>query len=424
MPTASPSPLRPLRPLVTGCLAALAAPFLVLAAMAARLFRRPQGAKPRTVWGPIPNLGIIYMSRALAGAGYPSESWVYAGDPLVGAERFDRAFQLFPGSNLVSRHFNAYCCFLTVLFRFDLAMFWLAGGFLLETPWIFGEMRLLRLAGIKTVFMPFGSDIAIAEYLGPVREKSLIYDPSLPARAEAVRRKVDFFCRHGDFIIRNVTTGYVPRCDAFIPNVLAIDIEPPPPYEEGPELVVLHASNHRLLKGTNEVIAAVEDLRAEGLPVRLQLIEKQPNHVVRAALRACDIVADQFVYGYAMFGIEGMAAGKPVMTHLRWMYPEVIAATCYGECPALETGVADIKDNLRRLVLDPALRRRLGQASLAYARKYHSFDAVGAIYAAVVEHVWNGRPLPAGLKPIRTNAPFNLHYPLATPSPVRETALA
>lgn len=423
MTVPAPSSLRRLRPLVTGCLAVLAAPFLVLAALAARAFRRPKTGKPRTVWGPIPNLGIIYMSRALAGAGYPSESLVYAGDPLVGADRFDRAFRLFPGANLVSRHLNAYCCFITVLFRFDLAMFWLAGGFLLETPWILGEMRLLRLAGIKTVFMPFGSDIAIAEYLGPIREKSLIHDPSLPSRAKIVRRKVDFFCRHGDFIIRNVTTGYVPRCDAFIANVLAIDIDPAPPHEEGDELVVVHASNHRLLKGSNEVIAAVAALRAEGLPVRLQLIENQPNHAVRAALRACDIVADQFVYGYAMFGIEGMAAGKPVLTHLRWMFPEVIAATCFGECPALETGVADIKDNLRRLVLDPTLRRRLGQASLAYAQKYHSLAAVGAVYAAVVEHVWNGRPLPAALRPIRTSAPFDLHYPIAAKSPVREKAL-
>ena len=358
------------------------------------------------------------MAQALRGAGYDSTSLVYEGDRLVSADRFDIVFRPLPGSNIIARHINAYLCFTYVLFRFDVAVFWFNGGFLLDTPWQLPEMRLLGLAGMATIMMPYGSDVAVPAYLGPARAASLATDPSLSSRTAAIIRRVDYFCRHCDFIIRNVTPGYIPRCDAFIFNFLAIDTNSAGAPDQlrdqrtGDEVVVVHATNHRLLKGTNELIAAIAELRMEGVPIRLDLIEAASNRVVRAALAECDIVADQFLFGYGMFGIEGMAAGKPLLTRLGWMLPEVIAATCLHECPAIDTDVTTIKDNLRMLARDPALRCRLGKASLAYVLKYHSYDAAGRNFGAVVEHVWNGSPLPENLRPVRTNESFDLHYAL------------
>lgn len=59
------------------------------------------------------------------------------------------------------------------------------------------------------------------------------------------------------------------------------------------EVVVVHAPNHRHIKGTDRLIEVVEQLRGEGLGVRLELLEKRPNSEVRTAVQAGDIVAER-----------------------------------------------------------------------------------------------------------------------------------
>ena len=40
--------------------------------------------------------------------------------------------------------------------------------------------------------------------------------------------------------------------------------------------------------------------------MRLNLIEGRPNQEVKQAVIAADVLADQFIAGYAMFAIEGL----------------------------------------------------------------------------------------------------------------------
>ena len=145
-----------------------------------------------------------------------------------------------------------------------------------------------------------------------------------------MRRRVDHLSRHADAIVRNINPGYLPRWDVLWPNQFAIDVEAwAPAGEKGRadgrdgEVVVVHAPNHRALKGTEHVIAAVETLRGEGLQVRLDLLERRPNEEVRAALHGADILAEQFLAAYAMLAVEGLACGTPVMAHLSFLPSEV-----------------------------------------------------------------------------------------------------
>ena len=73
-------------------------------------------------------------------------------------------------------------------------------------------------------------------------------------------------------------------------------------------MVIVHAPNHRRIKGSDRLIEVVGRLAREGLQVRLVLLEQRPNEEVRESILRADIVADQFVAGYALFAIEGMAA--------------------------------------------------------------------------------------------------------------------
>ena len=138
---------------------------------------------------------------------------------------------------------------------------------------------------------------------------------------------------------------------------------------------VLHAPNHRGVKGTEFLIDAVEQLQSEGLPVELVLLERVPNETVRQAMQEADILADQFVCpGYGLAAIEGMASGLPVLCNLeREDATRLFRLYSFlGECPIVSTLPETLVEKLRALVTDPSLRHALGQAGRTYTEKYHS----------------------------------------------------
>ena len=82
-----------------------------------------------------------------------------------------------------------------------------------------------------------------------------------------------------------------------------------------------------------------------------------PNAEVREAVLSCDIVAEQFIAGYALFAIEGMAAARPVLSALSWMAPEVREQLDRRGLPIIDTDLDTLKLHLRQLVEDPGRRR-------------------------------------------------------------------
>ena len=384
--------------------AALALPVLAGVALRERLVtraRRRRGDRPRLVWGPEPLISIKYWSAAMRERGYDSRTLVYTVYPANRREDFDVHRDEFLAGHGRVELVRDYAIFAWVLGNADVVMSFFDGGWLRATPLRRLEFALLHLAGKRLVVAPYGSDVAVVGHLG-VAEAPLVEDyPWIPERSDAVRSRVDAFCRGADVVVRNYQFGYVPRWDVVWPSQLAIDTEAWSPSagggERSGEMVVVHAPNHRRIKGSDELIAAVERLRGEGVAVALDLLEGRPNEEVRQAIARADVVADQFVAGYAMFAIEGMAAGKPVLSALSWMDPEIRESRALRECPILDTGLGDIGPRLRELAGDPGLRERAGAAGRDFAERFHSYAAVGAGWEAILDHVWRGDELPAEL---------------------------
>jgi glycosyltransferase involved in cell wall biosynthesis len=389
-------------------------PLLVVAVMLARAAtaaHRAAKRRPRSMWGPIPLVSNIYAAQALGRYGYPTASVVCEGDGIAGPQKYDLYLPIgVPTTTL--KDILRYAYFIYSIFAFDVVWLLFTGGFLGPTPLRRIEMQLLHFAGKRTILMPYGSDIAVPEYLGPYRESMMQVDPALASRAASVRRNVLYYSRYADFIIKNFQLGFLPRHDVFLPNFMAIDVSlwtpDPTDARRSPsgtaDIVVVHASNHRAIKGTDEIIEAVKALREEGLAIRLSLIEGKSNEAVREAVRTADVVVEQLICGYSMFGVEGMAAGKPVLSNMDWLPPQMRAASCVGECPIMSTSKATIKDNLRRIATDPDLRSRLGVAARQYVEKHHSLESVGAIFEAIVRHVWDDDALPPYLRPLPASA--------------------
>ena len=152
---------------------------------------------------------------------------------------------------------------------------------------------------------------------------------------------------------------------------------------------VLHGPNHPSHKGTSYIKAAVEQLRSEGEPVELVLVQGLPGDEARRYYEEADVVDQLLIGAYAQFAIECMGLGKPVVCYLNPRfgkhYPE------WAEAPIVSATPDTILDELRRLVRDRPLREALGARGPEYVRRYHSLEAVGSELEAVYQRVWQKR---------------------------------
>ena len=395
-----------LRRAVRRIFAGVACVILVAIALAARLVhlvRRFARRRPRIVWGSTPIVNIKYWSAALRAAGYPSRTVVTHVYPSNDRRDFDFVRDDWLAGRPRLAVVADYVVFARVLWSADVVCAFFDGGFLKSTPLDRWEVRLLHLAGGRLVVLPFGSDIAVPGHLGPTEAAFRAHYGYLLDDAEATRRRVDRLCSSADLVMKTLQVGYLPRHDAFWSHGLAVDTEwwaPGEAAREGGELVVVHAPNHRQLKGTDAVIAAVEHVQREGHAVRLELLEGRSNEDVRSTMRTADIAIDQLLTGYGLFAVEAMAAGLPVISNLRWMPAEMRSAPSLRAVPIVDADESDVTDRLRELVVDSDRRRRLREQSRRFALDYHSYAATRRVWAAIVEHVWNGTPLPSGLAPL------------------------
>jgi glycosyltransferase involved in cell wall biosynthesis len=165
---------------------------------------------------------------------------------------------------------------------------------------------------------------------------------------------------------------WVPEAHVIPPGIDVSKIDPSPPVaREHP--VVLHAPSSRSRKGTDEVVAA-----AEQLGLNLELVEGVDHLTAFERYRAADLVVDQLNAGwYGMFAIEAMALGKPVVAFL---HEEATRRTeeAFGiEVPIVHATKETLPDVMQRLVSDPDELRRIGAASRAYVERVHDLSVVG-----------------------------------------------
>ncbi len=141
------------------------------------------------------------------------------------------------------------------------------------------------------------------------------------------------------------------------------------------------------IKGTEWVIEVVKRLKEEGHNVELMHITSMPNRTLRYYQAQADIVADQFVMGaVGQNGRECMALGKPVLAYMRKEFLDTISEY-HGseELPVLNTDRESLYYNLKRLIEDEGLRRRLGKSSREFAEKWFEPKAAARSYLNAYE---------------------------------------
>ena len=368
---------------------------------------------PNLIWGPEPLINNKYWSDALSKKGFKSETLMESYYASIHKEsdynKYTYNFLPFLKNTPLSKVNNyiiaPYISFIYAIMHFDIFHFHFTCGFLKETPLIFFESRLLKLAGCKVIVTGYGGDFYRISKVNSIswRYGLLVNYPILGKNENKIEKKVKYWIKNADIIINCFQIDGLGRWDIFPFNIIAIDTEQwfqvKRDYaNDGANGIVkvVHTPNHRGVKGTEYIVNAIKELKAEGLKVELVLLEKVQNEEVRRILQEeADILVEQLILGFGMSAIEGMSSGLPVMSNLSEEdYTRAFRRFSYlNECPILSSTPENVKENLRALITNPALRKALGEAGNKYVEKYHSYRTAQAMFSAIYEKIWNKKDI-------------------------------
>ena len=379
-------------------------PLMAAVACTARYFGVGKGG-PRLVWGEAPIINNGYWARAMRKAGYCSVSYTDGYCSSINA-RGDYDLILQERFGKLPLFIKYYVAFAVALFAYDVFFVSFNGFFLGRTPYWFLEVWLLRIARKKTVVIPFGLDSYVYRRVGS-RAVSHGLQASIPKRSREqgyVAQRVDHWCKHADCVIPGfIGFDGLGRWDVLLGSQLFIDdglwkssqrLSMADGQEAG-TVYIAHSPNFRGFKGSEFVVDAVKQLQGEGLKVELILIEGMPNAFVKEAFEhRVDILVEQLIIsGHGLNAIEGMASGLPVICNLeddRYILP-LRRWSFFSECPIASASPENLVSVLRRLIINPPLRHEMGKASRAYVEKYHSYEAAGFFFSAVLDFVYGRR---------------------------------
>ncbi|HVC84152.1 MAG TPA: hypothetical protein VNC12_02770 [Solirubrobacteraceae bacterium] len=228
---------------------------------------------------------------------------------------------------------------------------------------VFTELPLLKRLGKTVVVTWQGCDVRPRSACPWCeRPECIQHDPWRGADAKAMLKYAD------RAIFINPDLGrYLPGA-TFLPyasvDVAAIE---PRPLPDRATVVVAHAPTNPLVKGTPYVVAAVEQLRAEGLNIELDLITGVTNAEAMERIASADLLVDQLHIGwYGGVAVEGMALGRPVVCFIDE------SDNPYGSAlPVVRAGPATVKAVLAELVVDRERRASAAATGRSFALREH-----------------------------------------------------
>jgi len=341
--------------------------------------------------GPHPLINNLYHKKSLEKYGFTAETFVIQTYYIT--SDFDKNYSIRTSSSILRNILRATIplyIFTWSILRFRVLYIYFNGGGLGLLPgWLWKiEPLLYSLARVKTLVMPYGSDVQVM-----TRSQNLLFKnamsvdyPEYSKSKNKIAKQVDIWTQWGDHIVSGVEwVDYMYHWDTLMLAHFSIDTENiKAEYKSetnSKTFRIFHAPNHKEIKGTKHLISAVNALIAEGMNIELDLVQKVSNDEVLKRIRNADLVADQFIVGwYAMFALEAMSSGKPVLCYLRKdlvSFYEDVGLVEKGEIPLVSCSCSEIKDSIADLYNNREQLNEIGRRSREYVVKHHSLDSIG-----------------------------------------------
>ena len=359
--------------------------------------------------GPEPMINNVYHKKALELYGYKAETFVCS--TFFISQEFDIDFskkysllkrfekiliswklrKILSFIYVINWNLRKILSFIYVINRYKCIYIYFHGGPLAFTRKGFLkplEPFFLKLANVKVVAMPYGGDVQDMQ-----KAKNLLYKYALGAdyplfrlTSAKIANQINRWTKHANHIISGCDwVDYTYHWDTLMLAHFSIDTEQWKPKIkkniENKKIRILHAPNHKTIKGTNFFIKAVDDLKKEGFQIELIILEKKHNSEIQKAIQEADIIADQLVVGwYAMFALEAMSSCKPVLCYLREdlidLY-ELAGLVKPNEIPIINCTFKNVKKKIKELISRPEQLEEIGKKSREFVLKHHSLDVIG-----------------------------------------------
>jgi hypothetical protein len=356
---------------------------------AASFYRLRLRGRPASLWGTTPILTLPLLVRADRALGFASQSVVHTTYYIT--DQFD--FVLADWVERVSRSaphllpaFYRFV-FLWSLLRFDVFHFFYDQGLLERSPRIGingSELALLRRAGKRVYLYAYGADVrtqAETRALGTYNccihcdrvGSNCICDSEHATRNQAYYR---------EYATALVATGDMMT---YVPGAVNLWYWPVDTerlrysgvaWDGSRPLRIFHAPNHPWAKGSDYLIRAIDQLRAEGLPIELLTVSKVSNTEVMRTMEGADVLVDQLLIGWHGYtALEGLAQGKVVVCFIR--DPAMLREPV--ECPIISANPDTIEEVLRGLLeRSPQELVQLGGRGRNYVEQHFSVAAVAS----------------------------------------------
>lgn len=134
-----------------------------------------------------------------------------------------------------------------------------------------------------------------------------------------------------------------------------------------------HAPSNRSIKGTDILLAALDNLKREGFSFELVLVEGLSNSEAKDIYKTIDILVDQLFAGwYGGLAVEAMALGKPVIAFIRDSDLLFIPAAMKDELPIIRTEPSTLQSVIRHVLqMTRQELLQLAKRSRSYVEKWH-----------------------------------------------------
>lgn len=213
------------------------------------------------------------------------------------------------------------------------------------------DMKLLKNKGKKIIFQFCGCD---------ARLDCHICDKPLCNTRENIKR-IENAKKHADSIIYPIPE-LIKETGEWVPYAIDLDYHKPQPDPGNTKVTVLHAPTNTGIKGTKTINTVVGSLNVDYIHLMGVPYEKMRDYYARA-----DIIVDQLhTEWYGTMAAEVMAMGKPVLSPIA---PELESYA--DKCPVVRVTPENLERQLRMLVEDETLRKKLGKAGRKYAERVH-----------------------------------------------------
>lgn len=250
----------------------------------------------------------------------------------------------------------------------------------------YSDLPLLKELGKKVVMHYWGSDIRRYS----IAKKNNPYVIANKLNEDDIKRKMEYLSKFVDCCIVADKELYYYAKDfhnniKFVPQAINLNnYKFNQSQNKNEKFLIVHAPTNRILKGTDYIIKAIENLQKK-YDFEFKLVENMSHEEAKEIYSKADLIIDQLrLGGYGLFSLECMAMGKPVICwvadYVREFYPE--------ELPIISASIDNIEQKLEFILNNKEMIDDIGRKGRAYVEQYHDYIKVAQILNTMYKELY------------------------------------